>query len=83
MSVGLDHLAETPYQTRSVRQVALVDRQGNVRVWLRVYEDGSPFLRLEAAQGKAMLAVSYDGTPMWVFDRDGQVVAGYREAVFI
>ena len=60
--------------TLSARQVAVVDGQGNVRALLSLDEDGSPFLRLEAGQGTAMLAVNRDGVAMLVLERDGQVV---------
>ena len=66
--------AETPYQSLTARQVILTDGQGNVRALLSMDEDGSPFLRLEAGQGAAMLAVNHDGTAVLVLERDGQVV---------
>ena len=66
--------SSTVHQTLTARQMALVDGQGNVRALLNTHEDGSPFLRLEAARGTAMLAVGHDGTAVMVLERDGQVV---------
>ena len=66
--------ADAVHQMLSARQVALVDTQGNVRALLGVHKNGSPFLRLEAGQGTATLAVRHDGTAMLMLKRDGQVV---------
>jgi hypothetical protein len=66
--------SRTVHPTLSARQVAVVDGQGSVRALLSLDGDGSPFLRLEAGRGTAMLTVKHDGTAMLVLERDGQVV---------
>lgn len=66
--------AGTLHQTLTAQQVMLVDGQGNVRALLSLDEDGSPFLRLDAGRGTAMLTARHDGTAVLLLERDGQVV---------